>query len=202
MSGRFDQGMTRAGSQAMELYGVRCRRGGRARATRRIEARRAARMNRGGRSRVLVLYFRAHGPIIREEVCGRLPAHRHRAVARRPVIDPVPERVDVSFRNSRIEDTSIAATQLFAMQMAICASPLQAARSGTASGAHEDTGRLHGRADPPARSELDDPAQSGGPGCCVGGPGGLTAPRVRSFAIQSPNSWIFCCCSALPGYTK
>ncbi|MBM5584952.1 LysR family transcriptional regulator [Burkholderia pseudomallei] len=47
----------------------------------------------------------------------------------RPV-DLVSERIDVSFRNGRIEDSSIIARQLLPMQMALCAAPSYVARHG------------------------------------------------------------------------
>lgn len=45
-------------------------------------------------------------------------------------IDLVSERIDVSFRNGRIEDSSIIARQLIPMQMALCAAPSYVARHG------------------------------------------------------------------------
>ncbi|WP_239511522.1 LysR family transcriptional regulator [Burkholderia sp. JP2-270] len=45
-------------------------------------------------------------------------------------IDLVAERIDVSFRNGRIEDSSIIARQLIPMQMALCAAPSYVARHG------------------------------------------------------------------------
>ncbi|WP_321851987.1 LysR family transcriptional regulator [Burkholderia diffusa] len=47
----------------------------------------------------------------------------------RPV-DLVSERIDVSFRNGRIEDSSIIARQLIPMQMALCAAPSYVAKHG------------------------------------------------------------------------
>jgi DNA-binding transcriptional LysR family regulator len=44
--------------------------------------------------------------------------------------DFVSERIDVSFRNGRIEDSSIIARQLIPMQMALCAAPSYVARCG------------------------------------------------------------------------
>ena len=40
------------------------------------------------------------------------------------------ERIDVSFRNGRIEDSSIIARQLIPMQMALCAAPSYVAAHG------------------------------------------------------------------------
>ncbi|WP_175719223.1 LysR family transcriptional regulator [Burkholderia anthina] len=45
-------------------------------------------------------------------------------------IDLVSERIDVSFRNGRIEDSSIIARRLIPMQMALCAAPSYVARHG------------------------------------------------------------------------
>ncbi|MDN7491273.1 LysR family transcriptional regulator [Burkholderia sp. AU31652] len=45
-------------------------------------------------------------------------------------IDLVSERIDVSFRNGRIEDSSIIARQLIPMQMALCAAPSYVATHG------------------------------------------------------------------------
>lgn len=45
-------------------------------------------------------------------------------------IDLVSERIDVAFRNGRIEDSSIIARQLIPMQMALCAAPSYVARHG------------------------------------------------------------------------
>ncbi|RDT00756.1 LysR family transcriptional regulator [Burkholderia contaminans] len=45
-------------------------------------------------------------------------------------IDLVSERIDVAFRNGRIEDSSIIARQLIPMQMALCAAPSYVAKHG------------------------------------------------------------------------
>nr|WP_026164376.1 LysR family transcriptional regulator [Cupriavidus neocaledonicus] len=45
-------------------------------------------------------------------------------------LDFAAEKIDVAFRNGRIEDSSIIARQLIPMQMAVCASPAYAARHG------------------------------------------------------------------------
>lgn len=55
-------------------------------------------------------------------------------------IDLVSERIDVSFRNGRIEDSSIIARQLIPMQMALCAAPSYVARHGLPQSL-EDLGR-------------------------------------------------------------
>lgn len=46
------------------------------------------------------------------------------------LIDLVSERIDVAFRNGRIEDSSIIARQLIPMQVALCAAPSYVARHG------------------------------------------------------------------------
>ncbi|RQS68201.1 LysR family transcriptional regulator [Burkholderia sp. Bp8963] len=46
------------------------------------------------------------------------------------LVDLVSERIDVSFRNGRIEDSSIIARQLIPMQMVLCAAPSYVAKNG------------------------------------------------------------------------
>lgn len=55
-------------------------------------------------------------------------------------IDLVSERIDVSFRNGRIEGSSIIARQLIPMRMALCAAPSYVARHGLPQSV-EDLGR-------------------------------------------------------------
>jgi DNA-binding transcriptional LysR family regulator len=55
-------------------------------------------------------------------------------------LDLVSERIDVSFRNGRIEDSSIIARQLIPMQMALCAAPSYVAAHGLPRSV-EDLGR-------------------------------------------------------------